>query len=114
MAITLTEFLDRISASEAELYLMICSEIIVYDAVAKTVYIPESTHRNADLNPMGDFKTYLGHGLLWSQHIELQCTSAELSAALGAEGYNPTPYQANEKFQIYTIAKPAAALQKAV
>jgi hypothetical protein len=105
MTISLTEFLSRISDPKSDLYLLVCTEVIVYDHNTKNVYVPVTTHGNNNMHPMVDFKTYLGHGLLWSRHTELDCTSQELNEALAGNQYVIAPYQGNDSFKIYTMKK---------
>jgi len=80
--ITLKDFSERIKAPAAEPFLLICGEAIVFDRAAQITYVPITTYGNAAMNPMTDFRTTLGHGLLWSQHVEVDCSSAELCEAL--------------------------------
>lgn len=106
MTISIANFLERVSKPNSELYLMICGEAIVYDSSSRIVYIPISTHSNTSLNPMGDFRTYMGHFLLWSQHVEIQGSSQELIDALHNKGYKVTLYKLENQFQIYSMNNP--------
>ncbi|SHH55909.1 hypothetical protein SAMN02745823_00288 [Sporobacter termitidis DSM 10068] len=109
MTISLDEFLDRILSPNSDLYLMVCGEVIVYDNGAKTVYSPITTHHNASLNPLVDFRTHIGHSLLWSRHVEIQCTSEELRNALYTAGYEIAPLQSSEAYARYALSKPVRA-----
>jgi hypothetical protein len=111
MAISIKELMDRITVSGSSLYLMSCTDVIIYDAMARIVYVPESTHRGTNLNPMVDFRTHLGHHLLWSQHIEVACSSSTLHEALQEAGYQIAPYEYTKDYGIYILEKTAAATQ---
>ncbi|MDR0862753.1 MAG: hypothetical protein LBN30_08295 [Oscillospiraceae bacterium] len=102
-SITLAEFVNAVAYHGAELYLMECEEAIVFDRTAQIVYIPVTTHQTAALNPMGDFKTRLGHGLLWSRHVEINCNSEQLRGAVLGAGYGLTVSQGNGVFTIYAM-----------
>ena len=99
--IKLNEFISRIDAPGAEGYAMICGEIVVFDRTEQVVYIPITTYGNARLNPMGDFRTIIGNGLLWSRHIEVDCSSAEMANAV--REYVAEPYIATCEYEIYKL-----------
>lgn len=105
MPISIAEFLERIATSASDLYLLVCGDIVVYDGISQIVYIPEATHRSARLNPLGDFRTPLGHHLLWCRHIEIECTSDALNIALHGAGYQITPHQVTNEYSIYALSK---------
>lgn len=107
MAISIAEFLDRVTESASELYGMVCTDIIVYDGINRIVYIPDVTHHNTNMNPMGDFRTHLGHALLWSQHVEINCSSEILGNALVSAGYQGILYEKTKDYAIYKLQKPA-------
>ena len=67
--------------------LIVSGEAVVYDRAAATVYIPESQYHSSAMNLIGDFKTHLGHELLWSRHVDMDCSSAELIDELGKAGF---------------------------
>lgn len=114
MTISINEFSDRISNTDSELYLLFCTEVLVYDSCARTLYIPASTHGNTNLNPLADFRTHIGHFLLWSRHTEVECSSGELMNTLVNEGYTIAPTQVNADYTIYTLIKEPCALKKAI
>jgi hypothetical protein len=105
MTITIEDFLKRIEISQSELYLLPCYELVVYDNNTKIVYLPAATHNNTRLNPMADFRYHVGHMLLWSQHVELECTSDEMQRALLENGYEVTPYQEEKGYILYSLYK---------
>ncbi len=107
MPITIAEFMNRITSTEAEIYILVCTDVIVYDRVSRIVYIPEVTHRNTNLNPMGDFRTPLGHELLWSRHVEIDCSSQELADAFISAGYDIKLFESTKDYIIYTARKSA-------
>ena len=67
--------------------LIVSGEAVVYAPAAATVYIPKSQYRTSAMNLIGDFKTHLGHELLWSRHVDMDCCSAELIDELGKAGF---------------------------
>ena len=113
MTISLNEFADRILNSE-ELYLLICTEAIVYDSISKTVYLPLATHNNTNLNPLRIFATPIGHFLLWSRHTEVVCTSGELLNSLYSLGFKVRDSQSNRDYSIYSLVKQADTLKTAI
>jgi hypothetical protein len=102
MSITIKEFLDMVKTSP-DLFLLITSEIVVYDRASKIAFIPEATHYNNKLRPISDLRTHIGHSLLWSQHIEIDCTSDELGDALCAEGYKLAPYEEKWDYKVFRM-----------
>lgn len=113
MTISINEFSNRLSTSE-ELYLLICTEAIVYDSGSKTVYLPLTTHNNTSLNPLADFRTHMGHFLLWSRHTEVDCTSSELLETLYSQGFSVSGSQSNRDYSIYSLVKEADTLKAAI
>ncbi|NMA38018.1 MAG: hypothetical protein GX942_06895 [Papillibacter sp.] len=113
MTISIKEFIERIDKSKTDLFLLPCSDIIVYDNNTKIVYIPVTTHNSTRLNPMVDFRYHVGHMLLWSQHAEVDCSSDELQRALIAEGYKLRPYQEEKGHIMYAMYKDPESLSKA-
>jgi hypothetical protein len=109
MAISIKEMLDRIRTPGAELYVLSCTELLVFDRTIGVLYIPEATHGNSNLNPIGDLRTYIGHGLLWSHHTEIEGSSADLYKALISDGYEAAPYYTHPKYRIFSMAKRTAA-----
>ena len=100
--IRLSEFIERALVPESELYAMLCGEIVVFDRTNQIVYIPISTHAGAVLNPLGDFRTMLGHGLLWSRHVEVDCSSLEMMSVVA--GYaDELPYASTHEYEIYRL-----------
>lgn len=108
MLIPISEFMNRITNTESDIFIMVCTDVIVYDRISRVVYIPEITHHSTSLNPMGDFRTPLGHELLWSQHVEIDCTSQELADAFITAGYDIKPFESTKDYVIYTAQKPVA------
>ncbi len=87
MPISVSEMMQRI-ADKDDIYLMVCGESVVFDRNEGLVYVPFSNYDSAVMNPLADFKTHIGHGLLWSRHIELDCSSCAMLSALEAAGFS--------------------------
>ena len=100
--IGLNEFISRIVEPRAELYAMLCGELVVFDRTEQVVYIPISSYGNALMNPLGDFRTMIGHGLLWSRHVEVDCSSAELMEVIRGFAENE-PFMATHEYEIYKL-----------
>lgn len=113
MTISLNEFLNRISNSE-ELHLLVCTEAIVYDGGSRTLYLPLATHNNTSLNPLADFRTHIGHFLLWSRHAEVDCTSGELINSLYGQGFVLSGTEGNRDYTIYSLVKKTDVLKEAI
>ncbi|MDR0858304.1 MAG: hypothetical protein LBN97_04665 [Oscillospiraceae bacterium] len=77
---TLPEFAE--ATKSADLLLLECGDVIVYDRSQNTLYSTTDTHSRARMNPMVDFRTMLGHHLLWSRQCELDCTNDDFYNAI--------------------------------
>jgi hypothetical protein len=101
--ISLEEFFREISAHSTDLLLMTCTETIVFDRAAQVVYVPIVTHKSAKLNPMVDFRTMLGHRLLWSRQIEVDCNSEEMRGVIDAAAFAADEIVSNNQYNIYAL-----------
>lgn len=102
--ITLKEFTKKICEPRAAPYLLICDDVVVFDRAAQVAYIPVTTHAGAKLNPMGDFRTKFGHGLLWSRHIEVDCSSDDMRRAVGI--FEAIPQAKTHEYAVYRLSTP--------
>ena len=109
MTITIDQFLKNIAGSGADVYLLYCTDIVVYDSGSRVVYIPEATFRSATLSPMGDLRTHVGHNLLWSQHAVVEGSSQDMYDALVEAGYTGQLHDESHCYKIYRLVKPAPA-----
>ena len=100
--ITLTAFIEKICSPKAAPYLLVCGDVVVFDRVSQIAYIPASTHEGARLNPMGDFRTKLGHGLLWSRHIEVDCTSNDMRSAVSI--FEAVPQLRTHEYEVFRLS----------
>lgn len=96
MAITAYKMIEDIRG-RSRVFLLVCGEAVVYDPARTTVYIPKSNYKTSVLNFMGDFKTSLGHELLWSRHEELDCTSSEMMMQMQEKGFEYNILQTDHK-----------------
>jgi hypothetical protein len=67
--------------------------------------MPTSTYDNNKIKPMGDLRTHIGHGLLWSRHIEVECSTLQMEEALAAEGYQLSYREGTPDYSVYAMAK---------
>jgi hypothetical protein len=109
MTITQSQFLQSISASKADVFVLHCTDLVVYDSGAGIVYVPQSTFESTTLNPMGDFRTHLGHCLQWSGHAVVEGASVDMYNALVTAGYTGELYEAARDYAVYRLKKQAAA-----
>jgi hypothetical protein len=101
--ITLREFSERLTAPGAAPLLMTCVESVVFERAGQVLYVPITTHGTAAMNPMGDFRTRLGHALLWCRHIEVDCSSAELCEAVKDADFTASEITSCDKYVIYAL-----------
>jgi len=100
--ITLKEFIGKICVPRAAPYLLVCGDVVVFDRAAQVAYIPTSTHKGAKMNPMGDFRTKFGHGLLWSHHVEVDCTSDDMRRAVSV--FEAVPQSRTHEYEVYRLS----------
>ena len=86
MTVPVSEMIKQV-INRSGVLLIVSGEAVVYDTHAATVYIPKSQYRSSAMNLIGDFKTHLGHELLWSRHVDMDCCSADLLNELGKAGF---------------------------
>lgn len=86
MSMPVSEMIEQV-INKSGVLLIVSGEAVVFDKRAATVYIPQSQYRSSSMNLIGDFKTHLGHELLWSRHVDMDCCSAELINELGKAGF---------------------------
>lgn len=102
MAITLKELLNRVKEQDG-LFVLLSTEAVLYDRNSATVYIPRSNYRSTSLNLLGDFKSHIGHNLLWSRHEDVDALAGEMLAALQNAGFRGELRQADHKGSIYEL-----------
>jgi len=107
MMTSMNELLKNIQGREG-VYVLICGESVVYDRDSATVFVPTSNYTNASMNPLADFKSHIGHCLLWSRHQNLDCTSSEMLRSLRDAGYDGKLMQKDHNGAIYELVRPCA------
>jgi len=107
MKMSMNEMLKDIRGREG-VYVLICGESVVYDRGSATVFVPASNYTNASMNPLADFKSHIGHCLLWSRHRDLDCSSSEMLRALRDAGYDGKLTQQDHKGAVYELVRPCA------
>jgi ABC-type antimicrobial peptide transport system ATPase subunit len=74
---------EFIKATEhSSLLLLECGDAAVYDRSENILYTSKDIYNHALMNPLADFRTMMGHHLLWSKQREVSCGSGELLEAL--------------------------------
>ncbi|MDR0904702.1 MAG: hypothetical protein LBN00_00780 [Oscillospiraceae bacterium] len=109
--ITLQEFIKKITGPGAAPLLMTCVETVVFERAEQVLYVPVMTHETAAMNPMGDFRTRLGHALLWCRHIEVDCSSAEMRGIIRDAKFTAEEITSCDKYVVYALTqaeRPAA------
>ena len=107
MAITMNELIDRIKGKE-EIYLLVCGEAVVFDREKTLTYVPKSNFDSAVMNSLADFKTMLGHALLWSQQEVVDITSADMMRTREDAGFRLDGAHERQGGWIARLVSPAA------
>lgn len=102
------ELMTKLNKS-ADVFVLICGESVLYDADRATVYVPESSYTNTSMNPLADFKSHIGHNLLWSRHENVACTSGEMLRALEKAGFGGELVRHDHNGSIYRLVRSRAA-----
>lgn len=107
MEITLQELMNRLTPG-GNYYLLVCGEAVVFDQDKTLTYVPKSNFTSAVMNPLADFKTLLGHALLWSQQVVVDVNSADMLKALEAAGFRIEEAQERSQGWVARLVPPAA------